>query len=238
MLDTVDQPNNPRTDGRHASTANQPRKRVLLVDDHPLVRERLSQLINHELDMVVCGEAGNVEEAVGITRDRSPNLAIVDISLKNSNGLDVIKAIKAQNGDVPVLVLSMHEESLYAERAMRAGATGYIAKHQSVEQILLAIRRVTAGHIYLSEKLTNFYLKSVGSGTAIPRQTVGALTDRELEVFSMIGRGQAKRDIARVLELGVTTVNTHCARIKEKLNLRSGAELQHLAFCWVREQER
>jgi DNA-binding NarL/FixJ family response regulator len=132
----------------------------------------------------------------------------------------------------------MHEETLYAERAMRAGANGYITKHQPVEQILLAIRRVISGQIYLSENLTNAYLKSIGTGSKMLPRSVSALTDRELEVFSMIGRGLAKRDVADALQLGVATVNTHCARIKEKLNLRSGRELQHLAFRWVREQER
>jgi DNA-binding NarL/FixJ family response regulator len=215
-----------------------PKKRVIIIDDHPLVRERLAQIINHEPDMTICGEAENAEEALRITRAASPDLAIVDISLKNSNGLEVIKAIKTHDEELPVLVLTMHEESLYAERAMRAGATGYITKHQSVEEILLAIRRVLTGQIYLSEQLTNAYLKSISTRGRAPRPGVSALTDRELEVFGMIGRGLAKRDIAAALELGVATVNTHCARIKEKLKLRSGSELQHLAFRWVREQER
>jgi DNA-binding NarL/FixJ family response regulator len=223
---------------RGKSEKGPPKKRVLLIDDHPLVRERLAQLINHELDMQVCGEAENPEDALAVMRDASPDLAIVDISLKNSNGLEVIKALKAQDEHLSVLVLTMHEETLYAERAMRAGATGYITKHQPVDQILTAIRRVLSGQIYLSEQLTNAYLKSIGTGGRTPRPGVSALTDRELEVFSMIGRGMAKRDIAKALQLGVATVNTHCARIKEKLNMRSGNELQHLAFRWVREQER
>jgi len=221
----------------NTSFTDKPKTRVVIVDDHPMVRERLAQLINHELDMVVCGEAGDADEALQIIRDTSPNLAIVDISLKNSNGLEAIKTIKAEGMDLPVLVLTMHEESLYAERAMRAGASGYVTKHQSVDQILLAVRRVLAGHIYLSDQLTSLYLKGLSTGTRVPPKTVSTLTDRELEVFTMIGRGLAKRDIAENLRLGVATVNTHCARIKEKLNLRSGAELQHLAFRWVREHE-
>src|ERR1700684_2199861 len=155
------------------------KKRVVIVDDHPLFRDRLSQLINQELDLQVCGESETAEQAIQLIRRLTPDLVIVDITLKESSELELIKGIRALSIGMPVLVLSMHEESLYAERAMRAGATGYITKHQSVEQILLAIRRVTAGHIYLSEKLTNAYLKSVGSGAAIPRQTVSTLTDRE-----------------------------------------------------------
>ena len=146
MLESIDKTTNHEADLRsHTETQKGPKKRVIIVEDHPLVRERLAQLINHELDMVICGEAENVEQAVQITRDTSPNLAVVDISLRNSNGLDVIKAIRSHNAQVPVLVLSMHEETLYAERAMRAGANGYITKHQPVEQILLAIRRVISG---------------------------------------------------------------------------------------------
>ena len=216
---------------------NEPKKRVVIVDDHPLVRDRLSQLINHERDLVVCGEAEDAEQALRIIQDTSPSLAIVDITLKHSNGLELIKAIKAQHLELPVLVLSMHEESLYADRAIRAGASGYITKHQPAEEVLLAIRRVIAGNIYLSEKMTNGYLKSVATRTKIAPQAVDPLTNRELEVLGLIGRGTAKRDIAKALQLGVPTVNTHCARIKEKLNLKSAAELQHFAFRWVRERE-
>ena len=216
---------------------NEPKKRVVIVDDHPLVRDRLSQLINHEQDMSVCGEAEDAQQALQIIRETSPSLAIVDITLKHSNGLELIKSIKAQNLELPVLVLSMHEESLYADRAIRAGASGYITKHQPAEEVLLAIRRVMAGNIYLSEKMTNGYLKSIATRTKIAPQAVDTLTNRELEVLDLIGRGTAKRDIAKALQLGIPTVNTHCARIKEKLNLRSAAELQHFAFRWVRERE-
>jgi DNA-binding NarL/FixJ family response regulator len=216
---------------------NKSKKRVVIVDDHPLVRDRLAQLINHELDMVVSGEAEDAEQALKIIRDTTPDLAIVDITLKQSNGLEVIKSIRAQQIEVPVLVLSMHEESLYADRAIRAGASGYITKHQPAEEVLLAIRRVMDGNIYLSEKLTSGYLRSVATGTRIAPHAVDPLTNRELEVLSLIGRGTAKRDIAKALQLGVPTVNTHCARIKEKLNLKSAAELQHFAFRWIRERE-
>lgn len=215
-----------------------PRRRVfLIVEDHPLVRASLCQLIDHEPDMVVSGEAENAEQALQLLRETTPSLAIVDITLKNSNGLEVVKAIKAQNMNLPVLVLSMHEESLYADRALRAGASGYITKHQPAEEVLLAMRRVLSGNIYLSERMTNGYLKSMVTGIKIAPQAVSPLTDRELEVLDLIGRGTAKRDIAKALQLGIPTINTHCARIKEKLNLKSAAELQHFAFRWIRERE-
>lgn len=211
--------------------------RVLIVDDHPLVRASISQLISHEPDLVVSGEADDAAEALELIRRAKPNLAIVDITLKNSNGLELLKAIKAESIDLPVLVLSMHAESLYADRAIRAGAAGYITKHQPADEVLHAIRRVLAGNIYLSENLTNGYLKSYAKGNRETPAPVGALTDRELEVLDLIGQGKAKRDIAKALQLGVPTVNTHCARIKEKLDLKSAAELQHFAFRWSRERE-
>src|ERR1700692_665058 len=139
------------------------KERVVIVDDHPLFRERLSELINHELNMEVCGEAEDAQRAIDLIRNTSPDLAIVDITLKGSSGLELIKSIKALSIGVPVLVLSMHEESLYAERALHAGATGYITKHQAADEVLSAIRRVLAGEVYLSGKMTSGFLKSLTS---------------------------------------------------------------------------
>src|SRR5260370_24294865 len=139
------------------------KQRVVIVDDHPMFRERLSQLINLELDMQVCGEADNAQEGIRLIRGTSPNLAIVDITLKGSSGLELVKSIKALSIIVPVLVLSMHDQSLYAERSLQAGASGYITKHQATEEVLSAIRRVLAGEIYLSEKMTTFFLKSLSA---------------------------------------------------------------------------
>jgi len=147
------------------------KERVVIVDDHPLFRERLSQLINQELDMEVCGEAEDAQQAIQLIRNESPDLAIVDITLKGSSGLELIKSIKALPLGVPVLVLSMHDESLYAERALRAGATGYITKHEAADQVLLAIRRVLAGQVYLSEKMTSVFLRSLTTGVnSMPRR--------------------------------------------------------------------
>ena len=214
------------------------KKGVIIVDDHPLVRDSVSRLINHESDMAVCGEAENADDALQLIGKTSPSLVIVDITLKHSSGLELIKAIKAEYPQVPILVLSMHEESLYADRALRAGACGYVTKHQPADEVLLAIRRVIAGNIYLSEKMTSTYLKTLTTaGSKAVQPAVDRLADRELEVLSLIGRGMTVRDIARELQLGTPTVETYRARIKEKLNLKNAAELQHFAFRWVRERE-
>jgi DNA-binding NarL/FixJ family response regulator len=214
------------------------KKRVIIVDDHPLFRDRLSQLINHELDMEVCGESETAEQAIQLIRRVTPDLAIVDITLKGSSGLELIKGIRALSIGIPVLVLSMHEESLYAERALRAGATGYITKNQAADEVLAAIRRVLTGEIYLSEKMTSVFLRSLTTTGAknVPRP-VDRLADRELEVLELIGRGNTTRQIADKLQLGVATVDTYRARIKEKMNFRNATELQHFAIRWVREQE-
>src|SRR4029077_20826557 len=214
------------------------KERVVIVDDHPMFRERLSELINHELDMEVCGEADDAEEAIRLIRETSPNLAIVDITLKASSGLELIKSIKALSIIVPVLVLSMHDESLYAERALRAGASGYITKSQEAAQVLLAVRSVLGGKIYLSEEMTSGFLKSLAAtGTKGIARPVDRLTDRELQVLDLIGRGRTTRDIAEPLKLGVATVDAYRARIKEKMNFRNAMELQHFAVRWVSERE-
>src|ERR1700756_2290215 len=212
--------------------------RVVVVDDHPLFRERLCQLINNEPDMEICGEANSAQEAIQIIREISPNLAIIDITLKTSSGLELIKSIKALSIGVPVLVLSMHDESLYAERALRAGASGYITKSQEAAQVLLAVRSVLNGKIYLSEEMTAGFLKSLATtGNKGIARPVDRLTDRELQVLDLIGRGRTTRDIAQLLKLGVATVDTYRARIKEKMNFRNAMELQHFAIRWIRERE-
>ena len=212
--------------------------RVVVVDDHPLFRERLCQLINNEPDMEICGEASSAQEAIQIIRETSPNLAVIDITLKTSSGLELIKSIKALSIGVPVLVLSMHDESLYAERALRAGASGYITKSQEAAQVLLAVRSVLIGKIYLSEEMTSGFLKSLAAtGTKGIARPVDRLTDRELQVLDLIGRGRTTRDIAQLLKLGVATVDTYRARIKEKMNFRNAMELQHFAIRWISERE-
>ncbi|HEY2423882.1 MAG TPA: response regulator transcription factor [Chthoniobacterales bacterium] len=214
------------------------RARVAVVDDHPLFRERLCQLINNEPDMEVCGEAEGAEQALRLIRTAMPDLAIVDIALKASSGLELIRSIKALSISVPVLVLSMHEESLYADRALRAGASGYITKSQEAGDVLMAIRAVLAGKVYLSPEMTTDLLKNLGATgiRGVPR-SVDRLTDRELQVLELIGRGRTTREIAETLKLGVATIDTYRARIKEKMNFRNATDLVHFAIRWVSEKE-
>jgi DNA-binding NarL/FixJ family response regulator len=211
---------------------------VVVVDDHPLFRERLCQLINNESDLEICGEAETAQQALEIIRERVPSLAIVDITLKTSSGLELIKSIKALSIAVPVLVLSMHDEALYAERAIRAGASGYITKSREAEHVLAAVRAVLDGKIYLSEEMTSSFLKSfITSGSrAVPRP-IDRLSDRELQILDLIGRGRSTRDIAELLNLGIATIDTYRARIKEKMNFRNATDLLHFAIRWVSERE-
>lgn len=217
--------------------------RVVVVDDHPMFRDRLSQIINHELDMSVCGEAEDAQQALQTIQQTTPDLAIVDITLNGNSGLELIKSIRALSLRIPILVLSMHDESLYAERALRAGANGYITKRQPAVEVVSAIRRVLAGEVYLSEKMTAGFLRTLttagGSASGLKEysQPINRLTDRELEVLELIGLGRTTREIAGALQLGVATVDTYRARIKEKMNFRNAVELQHFAIRWVRERE-
>jgi len=214
------------------------KKRVVIVEDHPMVSEHLAQIINKEDDLEVSGEADNIQQAMRIIRDLRPDLAIVDITLNGASGLELIKGLKMLSINTPVLVLSMHDESLYAERALRAGAKGYITKHRSSQEVLAAVRRVLSGEIYLSEKMvSNVLHKFAPSGMkSIKPRSVDRLSDRELVVLEMIGHGQTSRAIAESLELSIATVDTYRARIKEKLNIQNAFELQHFAIQWLRER--
>ena len=209
---------------------------VLLVEDHPMFRERLASIISKRGDMAVCGEADNVHDAIALAEKLAPNIAIVDITLRGSNGLDFLKDLKARGIDLPVLVLSMHDEAIYAERVMRAGARGYITKYEASSEVMAAIEQVLKGEVYLSRQMTSRMLGrfAVGKKASDPGD-VSALTDRELDVFQRIGRGETARDIAATLHVGVTTIDTYRARIKEKLGLRNGNELQRRAMEWVQE---
>ncbi|MEA3210781.1 MAG: hypothetical protein QOE70_3838 [Chthoniobacter sp.] len=220
-----------------SSSGNAAQIKVVLVEDHPMFRERLAQLIRKDLDMIVCGEAENIQQAMQLIRSCQPDIAIVDISLPGSSGLELIKDLKAQGLPVPVLVLSMHEESLYAERVLRAGARGYITKNEAAAQVIEAIRRVLAGDIYVSERVTSKILQRISHiGSRVEKSGMDLLTDRELEVFQMVGHGRNTREIAQQLHLGDSTVDTYRARIKEKLQIRNAAELYQRAAQWVKEQ--
>ena len=201
-----------------------------------MFRERLAFIISKRGDMAVCGEADNVRDAVDLAERILPNIAIVDITLRGSNGLDFLKDLKARGINIPVLVLSMHDEAIYAERVLRAGALGYITKYEASSEVMAAIEQVLSGEVYLSRQMTARMLGRFAVGKKNPAGgDVGALTDRELDVFQRIGRGETPRDIASALHVGVTTVDTYRARIKEKLGLRNGTELQRRAMAWTQE---
>lgn len=210
--------------------------KVLLVEDHPMFREHLAQLINRDLGMTICGEADNIRDAMTLIRATTPDIAIVDITLRGSSGLELVKDIKAQGVEINVLVLSMHDENLYAERALRAGAKGYITKNEASTEVVRAIRKVMSGEIYVSKQVTARILERMTQKRGEPDRGVALLADRELEVFQLLGRGKSTREIAQALNLGDSTVETYRARIKEKLDLRSSAELYLRAGQWVREQ--
>lgn len=213
------------------------RARVLIVDDHPSVREALAGRIGRQPDLKVCGEAADMTDALRLLAETHPDAAVVDISLKSGDGLDLIKRIKDRDEHIRVLVWSMHSESLYAERALRAGALGYINKDQATDTIVEAIRHVLAGKVWLSETMTERMLqRGVGTGrqsaTASP---LDVLADRELEVFRMTGEGLRTTQIAERLFLSVKTVETYRDRIRKKLDLSDGTELARCAMQWVLE---
>jgi DNA-binding NarL/FixJ family response regulator len=208
--------------------------KIIIVDDHPIVRRGLIELINHENDLVVCGQAEDAPQAMKAIRTLKPHIVIVDISLKETNGVELIKDIKVQYPSLPVLALSMHDEFLYAERCLRAGAKGYIMKQQATEKVVTAIRKVLNGQVYLSDKMAaKMMCKLVGSGPEIGASPIDHLSDRELEVFLLLGQGHGTRQIAEKLHLSIKTIETYRAHIKEKLNLASATELLQYAIQWV-----
>ena len=209
------------------------KKKILIVEDHPIFRWGLSELINQEPDMIVCGDATNVSGAWKAIERLQPDLIIADITLENSDGIDLTKEVNRRSKTIPVLILSMHDQFLYAERALHAGARGYIMKQEAMEKVVTAIRQVLAGKIYLNEKvkdqiLFNLADRPAGSG----RSPMERLTDRELEVFRMIGKGFSTREIASKLHLSIKTIGTYRERIKEKLNLKHANELVRHAVHW------
>ncbi|GAC1620636.1 MAG: response regulator transcription factor [Candidatus Acidiferrum sp.] len=208
--------------------------RVLLVDDHPIVRQGLALLIDREPDLSVCGEAEGAHSAFHAIATLCPDMVVLDISLSGPDGLDVLKEIRMKTANLPVLILSMHDESIYAERAMRAGANGYIMKQEATEKVLVAIRRILQGEVYLSDRLTNTMLQQFVHGASpVKGSPLLNLTDRELEVFRLIGGGHGTRQIADELHLSVKTIESYQAHIKEKLALRNARELVQHAIEWT-----
>jgi DNA-binding NarL/FixJ family response regulator len=209
------------------------KKTVFVVDDHPLLRQGLAMLINRESDLMVCGEAEEAPTAMKALAAARPDILIVDISLNGPDGLDLLKNLRTLYPDLPVLILSMHDESIYAERALRARANGYIMKQEATEKVLVAVRRILDGEIYLSYRMANKLLHQYMSGqTAETDSRLTALSDRELEVFRLIGDGLGTRRIAEVLHLSMKTVESYQAHLKEKLSLRTGRELMQHAIQW------
>ncbi len=209
------------------------RSRILIVDDHPLVREALAGRIRQFEDIEVCGESDDVQDALDQVREKMPDLVIVDISLKTGNGIELIKQVHSQFPSVKMLVSSMYDEGLYADRVLRAGASGYISKQEAPGQVMVAVRRVLAGNVYLSRLMTDQLLSCSVSGTQ--ESPIQRLSDRELEVFQWIGNGLTTRQIAEQLHLSVHTVETYREKIKSKLHLTSSAKLSQCAVQWVVE---
>lgn len=211
---------------------------ILVVDDHPIIREGISKIINQQSDLEVIGEAVSGSDAMQFLKSRVPDLAIIDISLKESSGIDLIKDIKMKIGSLPILVLSMHPETLYAERVLRVGAKGYIMKHEPPEKILFAIRHILQGKIYLSPEIAEKILDGL-TGTR-PEQdavSVNNLSDRELAVFQLIGQGFKPHEIAEKLFLSVKTIETYTSRLKKKLNVENATELRILAVNWQQTED-
>jgi DNA-binding NarL/FixJ family response regulator len=214
------------------------KRRVLIIDDHPIFRHGISAMINAEADLMVCGEAGTAPQALEAMRTLEPDIALVDISLPGANGIELLKSMRAEAPKLPMLVVSMHDESLYALRALRAGALGYVMKAEALNSILVAIRKVLQGEPYLSPKFSDRLvfkaIRSMDEGLGSP---VDKLSDRELEVLNLMGRGFGAQDIANELHLSVKTIETHRAHIKEKLDFHDSKEMVRFSIEWVAQQQ-
>jgi DNA-binding NarL/FixJ family response regulator len=220
-------------DASHIRTEAQNIFRILIIDDHPLVRESLKKIIQREPDLAVCGEAEDRDEALKLVSETNPHLVIADLTLKNSHGLELIKDLRNHHPEVQIIVLSMHDELLHAERVIRAGAAGFISKQADPAEILEAIRQVLNGKICWSEKAAAHIASKVARPSRSAQKfSVDVLSDREMQVFELMGSGQSSRQIAVALGIDASTVETYRSRIKEKLNLKSAVELLHYAICW------
>lgn len=214
-------------------------QRIFVVDDHPVMRRGYAYLINAEMDLEICGEADSARDALDKFPDAEPDLMIVDLTLKGMGGLELIKRLQTQHPDLPVLVISMHDESLYADRALRAGARGYIMKSEVESVVVKAIRHILEGGVYVSDALsTKILLRYTGATPGEGNSPLDQLSDRELEVFEYMGRGFTTREIADKLALSPKTIDSYRTRVKEKLAIDSNAELMRRAVMWVESQDR
>jgi DNA-binding NarL/FixJ family response regulator len=209
-----------------------PKCKVFLVDDHPIVRQGLALFIEREPDLMVCGEAEDATSALQAIREAAPDFVILDISLNGPDGLELLKTLRVRYPNLPALILSMHDESVYAERALRAGANGYIMKQEAADKVITAIRHILGGDVYLSDRLTKQMLQQFVNGSISPRDPLAKLSDRELEVFRLIGAGHGTRQIADEMHVSTKTVESYQAHIKEKLALRNARELVQYAVEW------
>ena len=217
-----------------AQKLKSPERRILLVDDHAIVREGFAEIINNTPDLQVCGQASAASRALEAVGRLRPDLVVVDLSLQGGSGLELIKQIKTLHPGLPMLVLSMHDEALYAERCLRAGALGYVMKQEEAETVMEAVRSVLRGEVHVSEAVRRRMLQNlVGRQLAEDQTGISHLSDREIEVFQLIGEGRTTRQIAQKLQLSLSTVETHRAHIKEKLNLRNAVELMRAAVEWA-----
>lgn len=224
--------------GLITSTSSDNVRRVLIVDDHPLVREGMRIVINMDPQLTVCGEAESLSDAMRQYRELQPDLVLADITLQNGSGIELTKSLVAQNPDVRVLIASMHDENVYAERVLRAGARGFINKSESTNHVVQAIHRVLAGGLYFSDQMTERLLRRLGGGTPdVIESPVQSLSDRELEVFEHIGHGLTTRQIAEKLHLSRKTIETYREHIKAKLGIANATELTQRAVQWVLEQD-
>jgi DNA-binding NarL/FixJ family response regulator len=219
-------------------TAPVSQKRILIVDDHPVFRHGIIALLSAEPDFFVCGEADSAPAALDAMRRLQPDVAMLDISLQGTNGIELVKLMRAEQPRLPILMLSMHDESLYALRALRAGARGYVMKNEALDNVLVAMRKVLAGDIYVSprfsERLVFKAIQSLDGGMGSP---VDRLSDRELEVLQLLGKGFGTREIANELHLSVKTIETHRAHIKEKLGFKDASEMVRFAIDWVAQEQ-
>ena len=206
---------------------------VVIVEDHRMFREQLAHLINKADDMKVCGQTDNIRDGLALIKQTQPSIAIIDVTLRGSSGLELLKDLRAHGIDVPALILSMHDESVYAERALRAGAKGYVTKNEASTAVLKAIRQILKGEIYLNPRFMSRMVSRIIGGSDVATEPIDRLADRELEVFDLIGRGLTTRQIAAQLGLGITTVDTYKTRIREKLNLENSTRLRFEATRWV-----
>lgn len=216
-----------------ASSSAVSKQRVFLVDDHPIVRQGLTLLINQEPELTVCGVAEEADTVLPSLASLCPDIVVLDISLKGPDGIELLKTIRASDQTLPILILSMHDETIYAERALKAGANGYIMKQEATEKVLVAIRRILRNEVYVSERIANGVLRQMVLNHAQAQLTsISSLSDRELEVFRLIGFGHGTREIATELHLSIKTIESYQAHIKEKLALRTSRAMMQRAIEW------